>query len=78
MLWLRNNASTMISQFFDNIIFTYMAFVGLFGLFGWQQIFEWPIIFQIFITSLIMKYIVAAADTPFIYWARRLKNEAPD
>ncbi|MBI2208649.1 queuosine precursor transporter [Candidatus Woesearchaeota archaeon] len=78
MLWLRNNASTMISQFFDNIIFTYMAFVGLFGLFGWQQIFEWPIIFQIFITSLIMKYIVAVVDTPFIYWARKLKKEVPD
>ena len=78
MLWLRNNASTMASQFFDNIVFTYMAFVGLFGLFGWQQIFEWPIIFQIFITSLIMKYIVAVADTPFIYWAKKLKNEVPD
>ena len=78
MLWLRNNASTMVAQFFDNIVFTYMAFVGLFGLFGWQQIFEWPIIFQIFITSLIMKYIVAAADTPFIYWARKLKNKVPD
>lgn len=77
-LWLRNNASTMISQSLDNVIFTYLAFVGLFGLFGWQQIFEWTIVIQIFVTSLVMKYIVAVADTPFIYWARRLKNEAPD
>ena len=77
-MWLRNNASTMISQSLDNVIFTYIAFVGLFGLFGWQQIFEWTIIFQIFITSLVMKYIVAVADTPFIYWARRLKNEVHD
>ena len=78
MLWLRNNASTMISQLIDNIIFTYIAFVGLLGLFGWQQIFEWTIIFQIFITSLVMKYIVAVADTPFIYWGRRLKKKVPD
>lgn len=76
MLWLRNNASTMISQLLDNIIFTYIAFVGLFGLFGWGQIFEWNIVMQIFITSLIMKYIVAICDTPFIYWAKRLKKEA--
>ena len=77
-LWLRNNASTMIAQFFDNIIFTYMAFVGLFGAFGWQQVFEWGIIIQIFITSLVMKYIVAVADTPFVYWGRKLKKGVPD
>ena len=51
-LWIRNNASTMVSQLLDNAIFTYIAFVGAFGLesfftYGrvhWEQVFEWPII----------------------------------
>jgi len=63
-LWLRNNLSTTMSQLLDNIIFTLIAFVG---------IFSWDIILQIFITSLIMKFIVSICDTPFIYWARKIK-----
>lgn len=73
-LWLRNNVSTMTSQLIDNIIFTGIAFVG-FGLFGWQQVFEWNIIFQIFIVSYVMKFIVAVIDTPFMYWAKKLKGD---
>ena len=64
-LWLRNNLSTIISQLIDNIIFTLIAFVG---------IFSWEIIIQIFITSLIMKVVVAIFDTPFIYMARKMKK----
>lgn len=74
-LWLRNNLSTLVSQLIDNVIFTFIAFVGLFGLFGWQQIFEWNIIIQIFIVSYIMKFIVALLDTPFLYWAKKLKDK---
>jgi uncharacterized integral membrane protein (TIGR00697 family) len=74
-LWLRNNASTMVSQLIDNVVFTGIAFVGLFGLFGWEQVFEWSIIFQIFIVSYVMKFIVAVLDTPFMYWAKKLKGE---
>ncbi len=74
-LWLRNNVSTLTSQLIDNVIFTFIAFVGFFGLFGWQQVFEWSIILQIFIVSYVMKVIVAVADTPFLYWAKKLKGE---
>jgi len=63
-LWLRNNLSTIISQLIDNTIFTLIVFVG-------EQ--EWIIIGQIFLTSLILKTIVAACDTPFIYLARKIK-----
>ena len=63
-LWLRNNLSTITSQLLDNIIFTLIAFVG---------IFSWSIIGQIFLTSLILKVIVAACDTPFVYLARKIK-----
>ncbi len=64
-LWVRNNLSTMISQLIDNIIFTLIAFVG---------VFSWEIILQIFLTSYIMKVIIASCDTPFIYWARKIKG----
>jgi uncharacterized integral membrane protein (TIGR00697 family) len=63
-LWLRNNLSTISSQLIDNIVFTLIAFVG---------VFSWSIIGQIFLTSMIMKVIVAACDTPLIYWARKIK-----
>lgn len=65
-LWLRNNLSTITSQLLDNIIFTLIAFVG---------VFSWEIIIQIFITSLIMKGIVAVCDTPFVYWARNIRDK---
>jgi queuosine precursor transporter len=74
-LWIRNNLSTMASQFIDNIIFTYIAFVGLFGLFGWTQVFDWNIIMQIFIVSYIMKWTVSICDTPFIYWSKKIKKD---
>ena len=74
-LWLRCNSSGFLSQLIDNITFTWIAFVGLFGLFGWGQVFEWGIIIQIFITSLIIKYIVSICDTPFLYFAVWMKKK---
>jgi len=66
LLWLRNNSSTIISQLLDNIIFTLIAFAG---------VFSWVVIGQIFLTSMIMKIVVAVCDTPFIYWARKMKDK---
>ncbi|MFH1848577.1 MAG: queuosine precursor transporter [archaeon] len=66
-LWLRNNASTIMSQLIDNVVFTLIAFAG---------IFSWSLIGQIFLTSMILKVIIAACDTPFVYWARRIKSKA--
>ena len=74
-LWFRNNLSTMTSQLVDNIIFTWIAFVGFFGLFGWEQVFSWSIIFQIFVVSYTMKWIVAIFDTPFVYLSRLIKKK---
>ncbi len=73
-LWLRNNFSTVTSQLIDNIIFTWIAFVGFFGLFGWEQVFSWSVIMQIFVVSYVMKFIVSLADTPFIYLSKAIKN----
>lgn len=63
-LWLRNNLSTVTSQLLDNTVFTLIAFAG---------VFSWDIIIQIFITSMIMKVIVAACDTPFVYLSKSMK-----
>ena len=60
-LWLRNNASTMVSQFLDSVIFTFIAFRGL---------LPTTEFFQILITTYLLKIIVAAIDTPFLYLAR--------
>lgn len=60
-LWLRNNASTMISQLIDSVIFTFIAFWGLLP----QAEF-----IQILITTYLLKWIVAAVDTPFLYLAQ--------
>ena len=64
-LWIRNNLSTIFSQLIDNTIFTLIAFIGVFSA---------DIIIQIFITSMILKAIVAACDTPFLYLARKIKS----
>lgn len=62
-LWLRNNASTMISQFLDSAIFCTIAFWGMFPI----NVF-WEILFSTYI----IKVVVAALDTPFIYLAKRI------
>ena len=67
-LWLRNNGSTWISQFFDTVIVN-SIFLG----FGLQK--NWDIIWQIIVANYIFKLVLAALDTPLIYlgvgWLRR-------
>ena len=63
-LWLRNNGSTLISQAIDTVIFVTIAFLG-----------KYPtgVFFNIMWTTYFFKAIVALADTPFIYMARKIK-----
>lgn len=60
-IWIRNNASTMVSQAIDSIVFCFIAFWGLFP----KDVF-----LSILVATYIFKFIVAAADTPFIYIAK--------
>ncbi len=62
-LWLRNNGSTIISQLFDTSIFTTIAFYGIFPL--------GPVI----LSSWLVKILIAALDTPFIYLASNLMDK---
>ena len=65
-LWLRNNASTMVSQLLDTLLFTLIAFWG---------VFEGSVLWQIIITTYLLKWVVSALDTPFMYLARRWLNQ---
>ena len=62
-LWLRNNGSTLTSQLVDTVIFTFLAFWGT---------YPTGVFFSILITTYLFKAIVALADTPFIYIARKI------
>jgi len=67
-LWLRNNASTITSQFIDSFLVFVIAFRGV--------IDNWiPVMFSTYA----IKVIVALVDTPWIYLARKVgsnqKNE---
>lgn len=67
-LWLRNNASTMVSQLIDSVIFTFIAFWGL---------LPTNEFIQILITTYVLKWIVAIIDTPFLYLARTIHDRLP-
>ncbi|PKQ61835.1 hypothetical protein BZG02_14510 [Labilibaculum filiforme] len=62
-IWIRNNLSTIISQFIDSTVFVLIAFWG---------VFETSVMWEIFITTYFLKFIVAVADTPFVYWGKRI------
>lgn len=62
-LWLRNTVSTSISQAIDSSVFTVIAFWG---------VFESALLWEIFLTTYFLKFVVAVLDTPFIYIARYL------
>ena len=63
MLWLRNNASTLVSQFIDTLVFCSIAFIG---------VFEVGEVAQIFLSTYLVKALVALLDTPFIYAGRAI------
>jgi queuosine precursor transporter len=66
-LWLRNNASTFLSQFIDT--FTVLFLLSSFKIIKWELF--WPLL----VNGFLFKVLFAAADTPVIYlliwWIRR-------
>ncbi|MDO8480874.1 MAG: queuosine precursor transporter [Nanoarchaeota archaeon] len=74
LLWVRNTVTSTVVDFVDNAIFTWIAFVGLGGLFGWTQVFDWPTIISIFWTSYALKWVIAFCDNPFLYWAKKINK----
>ena len=70
-LWVRNNLSTLVSQAIDTLIFTTVAFAG---------VFDAGVFWSIAITTYLLKAIVAIIDTPCLYAAKYLfdKGKIPD
>ncbi|MDD3338919.1 MAG: queuosine precursor transporter [Lachnospiraceae bacterium] len=66
-LWLRNNGSTLISQFLNTFLFTFGAFLGMYD-FGTLMSIVWASYIIFIVTSL--------ADTPVVYLARMIKPRA--
>ena len=65
LLWLRNNGSTLISQLLDSLIFSTIAFYGL---------YPTKVFLEIVLTTYLLKAICALLDTPFIYLAKYLHS----
>lgn len=65
-IWMRNNFSTLISQILDTLIFVTIAFAGVYPM---------DVLIEIFLTTYVMKALVAALDTPFVYLAAHLKEK---
>ena len=62
-LWLRNNGSTLMSQFINNIIFTFGAFWGIYNL---------KILINIALSSYVIFIFTSILDTPAIYLSRKI------
>jgi len=60
MLWLRNNFSTFSSQLIDTV-----AVISLLCLFG---VLEWNLFWGLVLSGFLFKFIIAALDTPFLYF----------
>ena len=63
LLWVRNCASTMVSQAIDSLLFCFIALWGVFSVSTWLQILA---------TTYLLKWAIAVLDTPFIYLAVRI------
>ena len=64
-LWIRNNGSTFASQLVDTLLVTFgFALVGIFPM---------DIAGSIIITTLVVKYLAALIDTPFLYLMSMIK-----
>jgi len=64
-LWLRNNGSTLVSQFINTSLFTVLAFAGTYDALTLLSIFGSSYVIFIF-TSLL--------DTPIVYISRRISD----
>lgn len=58
-LWLRNNGSTIASQWLDTIIFYGIAFYGVVPM---------PQLIQLIVATYFLKVAIALIDTPFVYF----------
>lgn len=66
LLWVRNNGSTLVSQFFNTLLFTFGAFLGVYDL---------KTLWNIVISSYVIFIATSLADTPAVYIARIISEK---
>ncbi len=66
LLWVRNNAATLISQILNTILFNAIAFFGM---------YEPKQLIGIMISSYVIYIFTSLLDTPAVYLARRMKEK---
>lgn len=64
-LWIRNNGSTLVSQFFNAILFSFGAFYG---------IYDFVTLLQITLATYLVFIATSLLDTPAIYLAKIIKK----
>ncbi len=62
-LWLRNNGSTLISQIINSLLFTVLAFAG---------VYDFVTLMSIFGSSYVIFIFTSLLDTPVVYLARKM------
>jgi len=65
-LWLRNNASTLVCQMLNTVLFTFGAFWGKYPM---------PVLLSICASSYVIFIVTSLCDTPVLYLARRMKDK---
>lgn len=70
-LWVRNNGSTLISQFVNIVIFNFGAFLGMEG-------YDLKTLISITGACYLIYVFTSLLDTPFIYLARKMKIPAEE
>lgn len=64
-LWLRNNASTLVSQAINTLIFTLTAFAGR---------YDRQMLISVMLSSYVIYIFTSLLDTPAVYLARMMKR----
>lgn len=62
-LWVRNNAATLISQFFNTLLYTFFAFYG---------VYNNETLLNIVFSTFAIYLVTSLLDTPAVYIARRI------
>lgn len=65
-IYIRNNLSTIVSQIIDTTIFCFLAFWGVHSL---------NIFFNMYVSLLLFKIIIAVLDTPFVYLSTIIRKK---
>jgi len=72
-LWLRNNGSTLVSQFIDTMIFTSVGLTA-FAWLPFTGIISTDLFWSVAMATYLIKVIVALLDTPFMYLSYKFKK----